>query len=137
MSEIKIELNLQDLKKATKEAIDNGKRLKEQKDALEKEKQAIAKEEAKSKAHTLIATIPNRARIAAMEGKNHLVIMELEDSDYERPFGSNWNVVDPSCLKDKVKLIYEWCVASGLKPTIDNDHDGVGFRSWFNLTIHW
>jgi len=119
-------------------------RLDAKKTAEEARKRTIEKEQMKQEAEALkaqqvILQIPDRMTTEARAGRGHAILMSIDYSDYKRPRESrnSWNVCEPEWLIGACKLVYDYCVEDGLKPTIESWHDGVGINSGFNIVIHW
>lgn len=115
------------LKKLTADAIQRGK------------EEAIAQEEARKKAaerrrlederkaQSIIDKIPERAEKAAGKGDSHLIVIRKTDSNYG----------DNHTLQGVDKIVYDYCLAAGLNPSVDYWHDGAGLEAGWSLTIHW
>lgn len=126
------------LREATNKAIREAKEEKARQEALQREKEKLALEESESKGRGIVASIPGRARVEALAGKDELVVMQLEYSDYNKPYDNkNWDKLLPEQLKGVAKYVYDWCVKAKLNPVLQHNHDGVGYKDWFELIIRW
>ena len=91
-------------------------------DAKEKAEAQIAQ----TRADKIIACIPNIAMEEAKKGKDRAIIMLLDHltSSIEK-------------LKGAGKLVFAYCMESGLNPTLEwNDHTG-GDVGRHEIVIHW
>jgi hypothetical protein len=126
--------NIQELTEITQKAIEEGERKAK---AIAAEK--LAKESAKrklvlAKAEHVIEQIPSRAKREATAGRNHAIVMALNNDDWKEASYSNSK---PTNLIGVGKLVWEYCVEAKLNPTLEHWHDGVGINGGYNLVIHW
>lgn len=128
----------EELQRQTAAAIERGREETRKRAEAEELQEKLKQREQELKAEMVIAQIPLRAEQEARAGRNHAIIMSVGFNDYDRPHENmQWSRCDPSWLKGACKLVYQYCVESQLRPTLDYWHDGVGVESGFNIVIHW
>lgn len=131
-------INIDELRHVTHLAIEEGKRKREKELAKQAEKIARYQEEQQLKAKHIIEQIPGRCMMEASAGRNHAVVMSLKYyNDYEQPPGSAGCSCRPEWFKLASGLVWDFCSKSGLNPTLESWHDGVGIESGYNIVVHW
>ena len=91
----------------------------------------------------IILQIPERARTEARQGRTHAIVMSvIAVIDYERPAYElkidDWRTeCKPEWLIGPAKMVYDYCKAQGLKPTLEYWTAYGALSSGFNIVIHW
>ena len=129
-------VDINKLSRLTREAIQRGK---EEAARIEAEKLAAAERKRKAerrKAENVIEQIPDRAEKEAKAGRTHAIVYALKSSEDYTTGYNQWHAREDN-LCGVGKLVWDYCVGAGLKPTIEDWHDGVGINSGYNIVIHW
>lgn len=128
----------EELQRQTAEAIRRGQEEAHKRAETEALLEELKRIDQEHKAQMVIAQIQPRAEYESRHGRNHAIIMSVDYKDYDRPpKNREYSKCDPSWLKGVCKLVYQYCIGSHLRPTLDYWHDGVGVKSGFNIVIHW
>lgn len=90
----------------------------------------------------VIQKIPKKAEDAARNGLNNVVVMEIPYPK-AREYGEQ-KKLEPSELESVEKLVYDYCVKNGLKPTaeiikVHESTDGPfsSYSTHLLIRIHW
>jgi len=129
-------LDIGELKKLTETAIAEGKEKARQLAEIESNKERLKRIADERKAQNVIDQIPGRAKREATEGRSHAIVMAIEYHDYTK-HGSGVSAPTGDTLVGAVKIVYDYCVEAGLKPTLEAWDDGVGMNGGHNIVIHW
>lgn len=136
-----LELDVSQLRKLTEQAIQRGK-----------EKEAkhlagiLAEQERTVKLHHLLASkilaqLPNKCEKEATQGRSHVIAMGLKhgrDFTYSRePEVFKLDSMPSNRLKGPGEIVWNQLQISGLNPTIEYWHDGMGVHSGYNIVVHW
>lgn len=103
----------------------------------EGEKEKANRSVDKAKAQVVIVQIPSVCEEAAGRGEMSAPVMRVERWDVDRPRGEHSRICDQNWLKVVPKLVWDFCLREGLRPTLEYEDDGVGEKEWFNLVVHW
>lgn len=135
-----MELDPNKLRQLTAEAVERGNRKRQQQEearlAAEKRKQ----EANLHAAQAVIAKIPHLAEKEAGEGKSSAVVYKLkyhediDDSVLRNNFGPG---TLESLLLGVGRLVYDFCVKSKLKTTVESWYSGDGMNGGYQIVIHW
>lgn len=113
-------------------AIEQAKMVQESRLKAQAKKQKIQDEQDIARAIAILSDVPSKCYRESQRGKKSVIIMELlADRDY---------ALSKSPLQGLTrvgKLVRDQLSVANLMPTIDYEHDGMGMKSWYNLTAHW
>ncbi len=130
-------IDVQKLKDLTNEAIQ--KEQEKQAEALRKEQAAEERERKKHQliAENIIAQIEEKCIREARMQRTHVIVMSLTDyRDYNS--AEIWpQAPNKDTIKGPGKIVFDFCEKEGLMPIVEYWHDGVGFRSGYNIIARW
>lgn len=98
--------------------------------ALTREAQNAQKEKYQLEAEKIINAIPSKARNAARQGKNSVIICNFK------------NKLTPDPVAE---IVFDWCVKQGLRPTKEDNiqQRHIGYKDeqveekYIDVVIHW
>lgn len=130
------------LRELTNEAIRKGEEEKRRIEAKKLAAEQKKREADEIKAQRVIEDIPDRAEKEATAGRSFAIVYSLNDySDYDRDGNLGWGSAQNKTLHQRLKgvgkLVWDYCEEAGLKPAIEDWHDGVGMNSGYNIIIRW
>lgn len=131
-----MQIDIEDLRKTTQEAIQRGReeatrRLQEkaaENAALDARMVAVAE--------AAVASIPAHCRVAAEAGRTYaMVYKETEYARFKSDFkGGGWTA---KILSGPGLLVIDACRGAGLKVEVRHNHDGVGVHDWAEIFVSW
>jgi hypothetical protein len=132
---MQVNIDLNKLRQDTNDAIEEAKRLREQRLAKERFESELKKQEMEAKAQSILVQIPTRCAVEAKEGRSHAIVYSLGYDEYRS--GPPYNKIEPHEIKGVGALVWNACQKSNLQPTLEYWHDGCGMKSGFNIVVHW
>lgn len=124
----------EELKQLTNKAIAEGKLRREQKLLAADAKTNAKANNDKRRADQICSKVPEICKKAAANEKNSAIIFQLRYSDYSNGYSSK---LEYTQLTGAARIVWNQLVESGLNPTLEYWHDGVGIESGFNMVAHW
>jgi hypothetical protein len=128
-------INIDSLREMTAKAIRDGEEKVRKEIADKNAINAAAEALAKAKANTILLQVAGRAEREAKAGRNHAVIMGIKYNDFVPPCYNN--LANPEHLAGTAAIVWQELVKSGLNPTLESWHDGMGIKGGHNIVIHW
>lgn len=130
-------VDVSNLKRLTQEAIQRGKAKKAKDEQEKQEKEERRLREQKHRAEGIIEQIPHLAEKAAHEAQSQAVVMKMKWTEDYTSTGVGHSRGISIVHGSAADLVMKWCQEAGLRPTVEDWHDGCGMDSGYEIVIHW